>query len=418
MAQSPYAMTWSTDTYGPDGPWNALSADIGTQQQSIALYPGGNWESTILLPTLCTNTSIPSTCYAKDAGIYNADDSLTWDNDTIQQPPDGNWQNYTLGFAENVPIYASARRAMDTITLRGGITIPHPSLIGISQGYQTYPGGQNYPLEVGVLSLGANALNKTFSINDTHAIEANFVTEWMYESGKIPSYSYGMHIGSAGKKISGSLVLGGDDVTRVLGDVARQQPRDAGTEVLLIGADPYLYLPQNTCNTITTRLPVTYNTRLGLYIWNTKDTQYLKIVKSPSYLSFTFAANTSSTIDTNSNHTITIKVPFALLDLKLEPPLVDEEMAYFPCMRTTPAAADEGPYVLGLAFFQAAFVGVNWSLNGNGNWFLAQAPGPGYSRSESESNVISIFETNETISGSFEQDDWEETWDGSLDSVD
>lgn len=42
MAQSPYAMTWSSDTYGPDGPWNAISVDIGTQQQSIALYPGGN----------------------------------------------------------------------------------------------------------------------------------------------------------------------------------------------------------------------------------------------------------------------------------------------------------------------------------------------------------------------------------------
>lgn len=68
---------------------------------------------------------------------------------------------------------------MDTITLRDGITIPHVSLIGISQGYQTYPGGQNLPLEVGVLSLGANALNQTFTMNDTHAVEANFVTGWM-----------------------------------------------------------------------------------------------------------------------------------------------------------------------------------------------------------------------------------------------
>ena len=93
--------------------------------------------------------------------------------------------------------------------------------------------------------------------------------------------------------------------------------------------------------------------------------------------------------DTNSNHTITIKVPFALLDLKLEPRLVDEEMAYFPCMRTATAAADGGPHVLGRGSLQAAFVGVNWSLNGNGNRFLAQAPGPGYSRSEFESNVIS-----------------------------
>lgn len=251
-----------------------------------------------------------------------------------------------------------------------------------------------------------------------------------------------MHIDSATKKIPGSLVLGGYDVTRVLGDMSsqpyngtkfpirlldigigvvtgdspwnssnitglltldnstQQQPRDAGTEVLLTGADPYLYLPQRTCDAITTHLPVSYHTSLELYIWNTKDTQYLKIVKSPSYLAFTFAANASSTADTNGNHTITIKVPFALLDLRLEPPLVDEEMAYFPCMGTATTAADGGPYVLGRSFLQAAFVGVNWALKGEGqgqgqgqgNWFLAQAPGPGYSQSESESNVICIYQ--------------------------
>lgn len=211
-----------------------------------------------------------------------------------------------------------------------------------------------------------------------------------------------MHIGSAGKKVPDSLVLGGYDVPRVLGDVSsqpyngtkfhirlldigigivtgdspcnssrisgllevdnstQQQPPDAGTEVLLTGSDPYLYLPQNTCNAITTHLSVLQHQLGTLHLEDTKDTQYLKIVKSPSYLSFTFAANTSSTTvsDTNSNHTITINVPFALLDLKLEPPLVNEEMAYFPCMCTATAAADGGTYALGRAFLQAAFVGV------------------------------------------------------------
>ncbi|QGA14115.1 hypothetical protein EYB26_001768 [Talaromyces marneffei] len=449
MAQTPYGMTWSTDTYGPDGPWNAISVEIGTQWQSIALYPGGNWESTILLPTLCTNTSISSKCYAGDAGIYNADDSLTWDITTIQQPPDGNWQKYTMGFADDVPVYASAQRAMDTITLWNGVTVPHVSLIGISEGYQTYPGGQNYPLEVGVLSLGANEPNQTFSVNDTHAVEANFVTGWLYESRRIPSYSYGMHIGSAAQKIPGSLVLGGYEIARALGNVSsqpyngtkfpiqlldigigvvtgdspwnssnitnllapgnttlqrqrQQQQQERGTKVLVTGADPYLYLPQSTCEKITSHLPVTYNSSLGLYFWNTKDIQYHKIVKSPSYLSFTFAANASR--DTNSN--ITIKVPFALLNLKLEAPLVAESTPYFPCMGTANGPTD----VLGRAFLQAAFVGVNWTpKRGDGNWFLAQAPGPGYSRSLSESNVIRIHETNETIIGSIAPS-WEETW--------
>ncbi|RAO69775.1 uncharacterized protein BHQ10_005787 [Talaromyces amestolkiae] len=328
------------------------------------------------------------------------------------------------------------------ITLRGGITVPHVSLIGISQGYQTYPGGRIQSLEVGVLSLGVDALNQSFSVNETHIVEANFVTGWLYKSGNIPSYSYGMHIGSAAKEISGSLILGGYDVARVIGDVSSQtyngtrfpiqlldigigvatgdspwnsssitnlltaansslQQQDASTQVLVTGTDPYLYLPQSTCDAIATHLPVSYNASLGLYLWNTKTTQYTKIVRSPSYISLTFAANASSTSDAKMNDTMTIKVPFVLLDLKLESPLVDESTAYFPCMGT----ANGGLNVLGRAFLQAAFVGVNWATKGQeqGNWFLAQAPGPGYLRGDSELNVVSIFDTKETIIGSFAQ---------------
>lgn len=165
-----------------------------------------------------------------------------------------------------------------------------------------------------------------------------------------------------------------------------------GAELIVTGADPYIYLPQSSCDAIAAQLSVTYDSGLGLYLWNTSDAQHSKIITSPSYLAFTFSENAVN------NANITIKVPFALLNLTLEAPLVQTPTLYFPCMGTN------GTYVLGRAFLQAAFVGVNWST-GTGSWFLAQAPGPGYSRTPS---TTSIGERDTTITGSTSS--WEDTW--------
>lgn len=90
----------------------------------------------------------------------------------------------------------------------------------VDQIYQTYPDGTNYPVEVGILSLGAPV--------ETHVWEPDvlmFIPSYLYTAGGIkqtPSYSYGMHIGSASLNIPGSLLLGGYDQSRVLGTVSTQ----------------------------------------------------------------------------------------------------------------------------------------------------------------------------------------------------
>jgi hypothetical protein len=56
------------------------------------------------------------------------------------------------------------------------------------------------------------------------------------------------------------------------------------------------------------------------------------------------------------------------------------------------------------AFFQAAFIGVNWN-QGTGNWFLAQAPGPEYSITEDRTNIEA---SASTITGS--SSSWEASW--------
>lgn len=430
QVRRPFSMAWSDQSYGPDGPWQAVDVTIGSQDQHIALYPGGSWQSTILLQDVCTNTSISSICYATTAGTFDETSSVTWDNSSIDLAPDGTgWSPYSLGMATEVPINALARRATDTMgTLH--FSVPLADLVGIEQAYQTYPGGQNYPLQVGILSLGASDINQTFSETHGPSVNGTFVTSWAYTSGRTESYSWGMHIGSAALDIPGSLYLGGFDANRVLGEVTTQeydngnfpiQLQDltigvvnggspwgypnkqgllgqgnssisSGIQVYSSPADPYIYLPQSACDAIAADLPVIYQSDYGLYFWNTTDPQYQKAVTSPSYLGFTFDKNGAN------NENITIKVPFALLNLTLESPLVDQPTSYFPCMPTN------GTYALGRAFLQAAFVGFNWN-EGIGNWFLAQAPGPDYSQTTS----ISLIEPNDTsISGSTSS--WEDTW--------
>ena len=152
---------------------------------------------------------------------------------------------------------------------------------------------------------------------------------------------------------------------------------------------PYMYLPNSTCEAMVKDLPVTYNANLGLWIWNTQDPQYTKIVTSPTYLSLTFRDNTDN---------LTIKVPFQLLNLTLDAPLVMTPTPYFPCQPPNNATH----YSLGRAFLQAAFIGVNWE-RGNGNWFLAQAPGPNIALTPVQKPI-----TTSTIEGSAAN--WADTW--------
>ncbi|KAJ5760253.1 hypothetical protein N7520_007409 [Penicillium odoratum] len=426
-ALDPWGMTWSDSTFGSDGPWHAVKIKMGGNATELAMYPGSSWTTYVLLNTLCDNTTISSYCYGDIAGLYNPEDSDTWDGESIAYGPDRVWSNLEWGYTDAVSLNAYAYRALDSIDLEGTGT-SDSNLIAIEQGYQTYPGGGNYPLEVGVLALGSPDINQSFSQTSGPSINGTFITSWVYEHGVVPSYSYGMHIGAPKFEIPGSLYLGGYDKNRVLGDVSTQ-PIDSGElpiemldisigvasggsiwgssnitglmaksnsslssgiNVAIDATNPYIYMPQSTCDAITANLPVSYHSALGLYTWDTNNENYSKIITSPSYLAFTFVKD-----DVNTEE-ITIKVPFALLNLTLSPPLVEVDTPYFPLMPT------DGNLVLGRAFLQAAFYGVHWSQK---YWFLSQAPGPDDNFIK---NVVNIEPTTTTIDGT--DNSWEDTW--------
>lgn len=364
--------------------------------------------ATFLASSNCDNSSISPICYGKESGLFNADQSSTVLTG-ISFAPYGTYGSFGLVNRATgaVPEYAITEQLGGRVDIGGATVIPDVSIALMNQSYRVYPGGSVYPVEVGTLSLGAPNLNRTFTTGDgVPAINLTFVNSYLYTSGgprKIPSYSYGMHIGSVPLNIPGSLMLGGYDQSRTIGDVSSQScdsaeltiklvdigigvatggspwayasktgllaqgnsSIDYGTTVMVLPTEPYIYLPKSSCDSITAELPVTYHAKYGLYFWNTDDPDYERIVSSPACLAFTFPKDEVNTAN------ITIKVPFMLLNLTLEAPLWLTPTPYFPCMPS------DGPYSLGRAFLQAAFVGVNWH-KGAGVWFLAQAPGPDY----------------------------------------
>ncbi|KAJ6109469.1 hypothetical protein N7486_001704 [Penicillium sp. IBT 16267x] len=438
-AVSPNSATWSSTSYGPDGPWNAVLAEVGSNRQFLALYPGDSWASTILLDTVCSTPNLTgSSCLADNAGTYNVGTSHT-----AYIPSDNSNDTSHMAWVSGADNALVNKFSGDAYVKEGqlgdmlyfaGMTVPYVSISGIYETYQTYPNGMKYPVEVGTLALGAPALNQTVD-NTTY----NLLESYLWRTHQIPSYSWGMHIGSAGPSIAGSLVMGGYDQSRVVGNVSSQpvnstnglgtldidlydiglgvaagaspwnfksknglfrRDNSSGNSPASVRIDPtrpYLYLPKDTCDAIAEQLPVSYDEGLGLYFWNTAVHQFKHVTNSPAYLSFTFENNAGA--DTSTPN-ITIKVPFNILKLTLQAPLVEQNTTYFPCH-----PSDE--YVLGRAFLQAAFLGTNWQNGtGGGYWFFAQAPGPNLQGE----TIKTIHVTDTTVAPG--SSTWEDSWSG------
>lgn len=428
----PIHLAASSRHYGPDGPWQAVSVSFGDPGQDMDLYPGPGWESIIFTDSMCADVSLEP---CGSGGLFNPDASQSLDNSSIQYA--GRDNGFDIDWSEGaLQITGRSHFAMDSLKLYATAgrskTVPNASTRLIYEASMIYPDGSRFPLQLGRLSLGPPEVNHTFD-----SVNASLVSGYLWAKKQIPSSSYGLHIGSATLGPPLSLWIGGYDRSRVVGPVSSQSydgdsrfvidlldiaigvdqgaspfPYRARENILgeknssmpdslavaLNPAGPYLVLPASTCAAIAKDLPMTFDDRYGLYLWNVEDPQYSKIVTSPSYLSFIFRG---SGISTN----LTINVPFQLLNLTLEAPLVQKSASYFPC---SPSQSINGgsQYSLGRAFLQAAFVGVDWN-QGVGKWFLAQAPGP---NTGSTPDVSSYQDSFDGSTGS--SDEWSGSWNG------
>ncbi|KAK7424791.1 hypothetical protein QQX98_000375 [Neonectria punicea] len=419
--RTPREVTWTDDTFGPDGPWRAVNVQMGVDETSLGLYPGSAWETWVIEDDYCDG----GTCYASKAGTY--DESSGSQGGIF---PDGGLGGFMFGLnLKGDP----GKRYMDDISLNG-ITAENVSLVLLDSQKIKYPGGQTSPFFAGCLSLGANRVtNQSFTATGgALAINASLPPGWLWEHEWTASNSFGMHIGSVQPAMSGSLWFGGYDQNRIAGDILSMNggprdgitPRDLGIEVIgskspftfdsskdgllakgnssigsglkvsIDGCSPYLTLPKSTCDSVAANLPVNFDEDLGLYLWDTKSDKYEEIITSATALSFSFIFGSNTGV-------VKIRVPFLHLNLTLTSPLVDAPTPYFPCH-----VNGKGQYVLGRAFLQDAFVGANWHRDADA-WWLAQAPGRVI---QSTTNVISVEEKDKTISKG--GNDWKASWSG------
>ncbi|KAF4990207.1 hypothetical protein FGRMN_8628 [Fusarium graminum] len=420
-ARSPREVKWSDDVYGPDGPWRAVNVQMGYNDKSIALYPGGTWETWLISDDYCER----GTCYASKAGTY---DKRTGDRRGMNLMVDLD------NFIQGVDLEGDTSiRYRDDIMI-SGINVVNATLALLDAQKIRYPGGQTAPFFAGCLSLGgAGSVNQSFEQPDGKpATNGSMPPGWLWENQYTSSNSYGMHIGSVQPSISGSLWFGGYDKNRIVGEILSLtgSPRgdgitlwdvaiegvgeyspftnksednllatgnssiSSGLKVTVDGCSPYLTFPKSTCDNIAEHLPVNFDADLGLYLWDAKSEKYEKLINSATALTFSF-------ISASNTDPIKIRVPFMHLNLTLSEPIVDNPVPYFPCH-----VNNKGVYTLGRAFLQDAFVGANWHPDANA-WWLAQAPGP---RVQATSNVVSIKTKEKYISKG--ENDWKASWRG------
>lgn len=210
---TPLTVVWSDQSYGPDGPWHAVSVELGSNQQPVDLYPGDRWASTILTDTVCSdNSSIK--CYAERAGLFNISASTSAVTlNTVTNTSQMSWlSDQSSAGVDKWGATGHVKEGVlaDTLKMQNGIIVPNVSMASIYDAYETYTNGKAYPVSVGILSLGA-----TKPIHVVDGNDFNLLSAWEYfnstSSNRIPSYPWGMHIGSVQPDLPGSLMLGGYD---------------------------------------------------------------------------------------------------------------------------------------------------------------------------------------------------------------
>ncbi|KAK1835732.1 aspartic peptidase domain-containing protein [Podospora conica] len=410
-AQKVFQIPFTTDldyfapgTYGPDGPWQAVAIMLGTHQRKGLSTPFTDGPRVPMWPTGSTLIQVHAT---EAGGEYNASANAT-----------GPWVEYgdnKDNILKESDWYANHRAEgtgyIDGLTLLNmrfelpGYSNVNATLVAMNRSEIILPDGRTYADEVGNLGLGNPA--------DTDFPGTSILAQ-MKAQDLIGSTSFGLHLGSVALKQRGSLILGGYDASRIYGPVGVfemqlsapiiylqdvslgvetgfwpfnasradvgsvwEGPKNAVVEAVVdfFGgkkgsamitpnpAVPGIYLPGDTCARAAKHLPVRFDPKLGYYLWDTADPSYAPLLSSAAYLAFTFA-------DTQAAN-LTIKVPFQLLNLTLDAPIVDVPTPYFPCHDVS--GNDTGYLELGRAFLQAAFLGFNLDQSVT---FLAQAPGP------------------------------------------
>ena len=121
---------------------------------------------------------------------------------------------------------------------------------------------------------------------------------------------------------------------------------------------PYMWLPQTACTLFEKAFGLTWDSIRNLYLVN--STLHSTLLKTNANVTFEISNSLTS------GPAVNITLPYASFDLVVTPPLIANASRYFPLQR----ANDESSYTLGRAFFQEAYMFVDFD---NQTFSISQA---------------------------------------------
>ena len=191
-------MDWATDTYGPDGPWNALSVTAGAN--SVSLYPRS---------PACSRSYLISTDFCST----NPDTASCGVGGTVSNLPSSNLLTCSLNIQEGTYDFSLNGNVSETSYNLGSQSWQASVFSVAASTLVTYPSGRQLAPELGLFDAGL-----PFNVPDTSCTNLSCdPMSYLYSQGKIASTSWGLHMGAAQLDYPGSLVLGGYDKGRAIG---------------------------------------------------------------------------------------------------------------------------------------------------------------------------------------------------------
>lgn len=357
--------------YGPDGPWQAVAISVGDlATQGLTRNPySGVWpiisDFTYLLGRQAGGNYTTAQGAQKEQVSVQVALYDSFANETMKYAHSDDWKPWTdrpdLGVANSSVGLLSVHQFTGTSDYYDYFNFT-TNILEMAGWEASLPNGNKYTLRTGHLGM-RGVLNSFRSNGCTTAC----TQEDLKNMGVISSRTFSLHIGSTITGQQGSFALGGYEQTRIVGPVGVFEVEEGMPVVFLrdlflgveagyspfrtdrtdnisvftglsfgddrsaklnaklraspgsvvvepSAAAPGIYLPRYLCEGIARYLPVILDPSTGYYFWDTASPLYNVVVSSTGYLGFVFS-------DRNARN-ITIKVPFILLNLDLEPPLV------------------------------------------------------------------------------------------------
>ncbi|TVY37225.1 Candidapepsin [Lachnellula occidentalis] len=361
--------TPSTQWYGDDGTWSAISIRVGTPPQWVDVMVNTvSSETWVVGPAGCSDNN--SICQQARGGIYNLSTSSTYRDQGL----------FSLGVDNRLGGQGYADYGFDQLTFGSTGVILDSTIIGSINTTEYF---------LGEFGLGVVPGN----FNNVSSLAA--ISGLVEQNGAIPSHSYGYTAGATyqQKGVPASLTLGGYDANRLVAHnttfnlnpsknpaayidymsvFSTATSNNWTTPVQLISttdrvtaiidsSTPYLWLPQSVCDQFAQTLGLTYNSTLDLYGFDGNASQH-DVLKNAD-LEFTITLSDTG----SSTGTVNITLPYAAFDLQLTFPAIpnttygssNSEKYYFPIKR----ASNQAQYTIGRAFLQEAYLITDYERN-------------------------------------------------------